>query len=107
MAQWSKALEVAISIFKTQEFENWYILQSQRQQAIIDSRLSKIEAFSHFGDCKYLNGKLLELRWANGLRIYFTKLEINQILILIGGIKHEQKKDIKKARILLKKYSVD
>lgn len=100
-----RPLEVSILIFKTQEFERWYEQKLQSQKAIIDSRLARIEVFSHFGDCKYLDAGLLELRWKNGLRIYFAKIENNQLLILIGGIKHEQKKDIKKARILLKKYS--
>ncbi len=53
---------------------------------------------------------LLELRWKNGRRVYYSiiekiSLKSNEfVLILLGGLKNEQKKDIQKAKRILKRY---
>ena len=58
----------------------------------------------NLGDYHSLKGDLLELRFDNGLRIYFTEKN-NQIIILFyGGNKRTQTKDIKKARELLTEF---
>jgi len=45
------------------------------------------------------------LKWENGKRVYFAKTEPVIILLLNGGLKNAQKKDIQKARILLERYA--
>ena len=67
----------------------------------IGNRKEKIEEFSHFGDCKNIDEDLSELRWKNGRRIYFAKLNGMHILFLTGGSKNDQKKKIKEARRIL------
>ena len=62
----------------------------------MSARIARIEAHDHLGDWKYIANGLAELRWKNGRRVYFAKLKDRIILLLAGGYKNEQKKDIKK-----------
>ena len=58
----------------------------------------------NFGDYKQLNEKLYELRFeiGAGYRIYYTITDKNIILLINGGNKKSQSKDIKKANEILK-----
>lgn len=97
---------MSIRVTRSTEFIKWFDSLTLRDQVIIDARIARIEMFEHFGDCKYLGEGLAELRWKNGFRVYFLKLNGEIILLLIGGLKNAQSKDIKKARILLQKYAI-
>ena len=90
-----------IEIRKTLDFEFWYSSLSERVQIQIAARLERIQNTGHFGSVKNIGGKLCELRWKNGWRIYFCRQAKDTIVLLIGGNKHGQEKDIKKARFLL------
>ena len=88
----------------TSEFDQWFSTLTEKAQGRIADRIERLEDYGHFGDAKNLGGGLAELRWANGWRVYYTETtdaEGNLILILLGGMKHAQKKDIKKARRIL------
>lgn len=90
------------------DFDKWFGALSTKVQGQIDSRLSNIEVYEHFGDFKHLDDGLCELRWKNGRRVYFalTSDGAGKITILIlGGNKNGQQKDIKKAKTILKKYT--
>ena len=93
-----------MEIKRTPEFELWFHQQTEKSKAQIDARLKNIEMFDYFGDHKALGEKLLELRWKNGRRVYYTLLTRESLtLILLGGLKNAQKKDIQKARKLLER----
>lgn len=77
----------------------------EKEKGQILARLKNIKNFVHFGNVKYLGKRLSELRWKNGRRIYFYREDNNIIILLIGGLKNEQKKDIKKAYLFLKRYA--
>lgn len=65
-----------IKIQKTPEFDAWLSHLKVKEQAQVEARLYRIEAFDHFGDCKSLEGTnnaILEFRWKNGWRIYFYR----------------------------------
>jgi putative addiction module killer protein len=97
-----------VRINKTPEFEEWLSGLRIQEQAQIEARLYRIQAFRHFGDCNLLKGTdnaISELRWKNGLRIYFYREGPSTIGLLLGGMKNGQKKDIKKAGLLLRKYA--
>ena len=94
-----------IKVVRTDEFKVWFEHQSLRIQGQIDVRISRIEQYGHFGDARNLRKGLLELRWSNGRRIYFSRTGNKVILLLVGGYKNAQKKDIEKARLLLIRYS--
>lgn len=94
-----------IVIKKTTEFEEWYVSLRDKEQTQIDARLQRIENSGHFGDAKYLGNGLAELRWKNGWRVYFFKESLTGIVLLIGGSKNAQEKDIQRARLLLRRYA--
>lgn len=83
---------------------------SPKNRAQVDARLLRIQEFGHFGDARYLGDGLAELRWQNGRRVYFSKIEDppgKAVLLILGGTKHGQDKDISKARVLLRRYVVE
>jgi putative addiction module killer protein len=94
-----------IKIHRTKEFETWFESLTVKEQLKVESRLEKIHNLEYFGDAKNLGDGLAELRWANGWRVYFTKERSLIILLLSGGNKNAQKKDIQKARILIQRYA--
>ena len=96
-----------IRIEQTNEFANWFDSLNLKDKVQIDSRIQRIRDHGHFGDVKNLREGLAELRWKNGRRIYFSKIDDAIILLLNGGIKNAQKKDIQKARLLIQKYGIN
>ncbi|MBF0315987.1 MAG: hypothetical protein HQK52_21380 [Oligoflexia bacterium] len=94
-----------IEILQTKEFSDWCGGLLLKDKAQIDARIVRIKEFEHFGDWKYLGEHLAELRWKGGRRIYFSKVGSKLILLLNGGLKNDQKKDIKKARNILQRYT--
>jgi len=58
------------------------------------------------GDVRYLGNKLFEFKWKIGIRIYFVIKGRKIILLINGGNKNDQKRDIKKARNIQKDYDV-
>lgn len=90
-----------IEIETTEEFEQWLSELPPKYEAQVRKRLLAIQEHGHFGDYKTLNHGLYELRWENGRRVYFTRIDNHTILLLLGGLKNEQDKQIKKARLML------
>jgi len=83
-------------IYKTFEYEEWLDEQKVKEQVQIEDRLSKIETEGYFGTHKYLEDNLWELKWVNGRRLYYVYIPEKKILLLLGGNKNGQSKDIKK-----------
>ena len=94
-----------MKVLQTDDFKCWLNEQLGIIKDRILFRIYKIEHEGHFGDTKFLGDKLAELRWKNGLRVYFFRPYENMILFLIGGRKNEQKKNIKKARLLISRHA--
>ena len=93
-------------IEKTTEFDKWFRkLNDLRAKAKILFRLQKLENEEYFGDCKPVGNEISELRinFAKGYRIYFTETGGKIILLLIGGNKQSQQKDIEKAKEIWEK----
>ncbi|MCA9508973.1 MAG: type II toxin-antitoxin system RelE/ParE family toxin [Myxococcales bacterium] len=96
-----------IKIFKTDEFSEWYDAQNEKTRFQIDDRLSKIQYEEHFGVHRFVGtaqADVWELKWKNGRRLYYAYIPEKSILILFGGGKNAQQKDIGKAKRLFKKY---
>jgi putative addiction module killer protein len=88
-------------IEKTTEFDKWLRkLNDLRAKAIILFRLQKLENEEHFGDSKPIGNGIIELKinYAKGYRIYFKEIDGKIIILLIGGDKSSQQKDIQKAK---------
>ena len=60
----------------------------------------------HYEDCKNLKGGLFEMQINTGAeyRVYFTEQKGVIIILLYGGTKQRQRKDIEKAREYLKNF---
>jgi putative addiction module killer protein len=93
-------------IEKTVEFDKWLRkLKDIRAKAKILFRIQKLEIDEHFGDCKPVGEGIHELRidYAKGYRIYFKEREGKIIILLVGGEKSTQQKDIEKAKEIWKR----
>ncbi len=88
-------------------FERWFdSIKDKSLQRAIDVRLTRI-ADGNFGDHKSVGDGVFELRIQRGpgLRVYYG-LDGSYIVVLIGGgDKSSQRKDIAKAHELWKEYS--
>jgi putative addiction module killer protein len=94
-------MPIKYTIQKTSQFNAWFSQQNAKEQLLIDARLLRIENEGHFGDYHSMEDGLYELRWANGRRIYYVRTGNTIILLLIGGNKNGQTKDVRKAKKLL------
>lgn len=68
-------------------------------------KIQKPENDEHFGDCKPVGEGIHELRidYAKGYRIYFKERGSKIIILLLGGEKSTQQKDIEKAKEIWKR----
>ncbi|MFH1119513.1 MAG: type II toxin-antitoxin system RelE/ParE family toxin [Bacteroidota bacterium] len=95
-------------IEKTTEFDKWLkMLNDLKAKAKILFRIQKLENDEHWGDCKPVGDGIREMRvnFAKGYRIYFKEKDGKIIVLLIGGDKSTQQKDIKKAKEIWKKIN--
>ena len=93
-------------IEKTVEFDKWLRkLKDLRAKAKILFRIQKIENYEHFGDCEPVGNGIRELKieYAKGYRVYFKESDGKIIILLIGGDKSTQQRDIEKAKEILKR----
>ena len=70
-------------------------------------RIQKLENDEHFGDCKTVGDGIREMRinFAKGYRVYFKEKNGKIIILLVGGDKSTQQKDIMKAKDISKKLN--
>lgn len=86
---------------RTSVFDKWLDrLRDDRAVMRIQIRLARLEA-GHFGDAKFF-GAVGELRidYGPGYRLYFTRRGEEIVILLCGGNKDSQAKDIKRAKKL-------
>jgi putative addiction module killer protein len=91
------------TLHSTRVFNRWLTgLKDKTVKNQLLSRLARLEN-GHFGDCKALTADLFELRcfFGGGLRVYYTLRNQQVILLLAGGDKSSQPRDIEKAKSLL------
>ena len=83
-------------------------LKDVRIRALIASRLDRL-AFGHAGDARPVGAGVSELRIDHGpgYRIYFQRRGKAIIILLCGGDKSTQAKDIETAKLLSKEWSDD
>ena len=77
-------------------------LNDLRAKAKILVRLQKLEYEEHFGNCKPVGNGISELKidYSKGYRIYFKEIDGKIIILLIGGDKATQQKDVEKAKVI-------
>lgn len=91
-------------IKQTQEFNKWFLKQNLKIRVQISARLNIFTEFGNTPNSKALGANLFEFKWKSGLRIYFTFHKNKIVLLLNGGNKNDQKKDIERAKKLKAKY---
>lgn len=96
-------IDLMFTVRLTQEFQDWLdALRDRRAQIRIVARLRLVEAGS-LGDWKGVGGELAEMRvdYGPGYRLYFTRRDRVLIVVLAGGDKSSQVRDIQRAKRLL------
>jgi len=89
-------------ILKTQKFNEWLSFQTDVVQSLVLARLHRISVDGHFGVTNHFDG-LVELKWKSGLRVYTARIGQMLIVVLGGGNKNGQSKDIRQAKKVLSK----
>ncbi len=86
----------------TETFNRWIGSVDEATQARLGARLVRIEN-GNFGDHKVIAANLFELRcfFGGGLRVYYTIRNQQIVLLLAGGDKSTQNRDIARAKLLL------
>ena len=88
-----------ISIQTTDTFDAWFAgLKDKRTKAHIHARIDRAEG-GNFGDCSPVGEGVSEMRihYGPGYRVYFVQRGMELVILLAGGIKSTQSKDIKTA----------
>jgi putative addiction module killer protein len=96
-----------IEFKQTETFRKWRVrLKDGRIRALIASRLDRL-AFGNAGDVKPVGQGISELRidYGPGYRIYFMNRGNTIIILLCGGDKSTQAKDIQTAQRLAAEWS--
>jgi len=105
--------ELTVEIYQDdhgkQPLVEWlYSLKDIRTQARIENRLRRIST-GNLGDHKAVGAGVFELRlsFGPGYRVYFGRIGSVVILLLCGGDKGSQRRDIERAKTLLADYLED
>jgi putative addiction module killer protein len=96
-------LPMKYEIETTNIFDKWFAgIKDIKHRARIISRFDHIQ-LGNFGDHKAIAENLFELRFffGPGYRAYYTIMEGTLVLLLCGGDKSTQSKDIDKANRIL------
>jgi putative addiction module killer protein len=96
-----------IPIRQTAAFSDWLDdLRDIRAKAIIAARIKRLSA-GNAGDAKLVGEGVSELRIDHGpgYRVYFTRRGHELILLLCGGDKSTQARDIDKAKKLARQWT--
>lgn len=96
-----------LEVRRTDEFAKWLKrLRDADAKARIDLCIRRIALTGNLGDYKPVGGSVYELRidYGPGYRLYFTWRGSEIVLLLIGGDKTSQQRDIEKAKELNGQY---
>jgi putative addiction module killer protein len=87
------------TIHTTGIFDDWFGgLRDKQAEKRIQARIRRVE-LGHFGDCEPVGKGVSEMRihYGPGYRVYFAQRGMEIVILLAGGDKSTQGKDIKTA----------
>lgn len=96
-------------VHRTSVFAKWAAsLRDRKGAAVISRRLRVLERDGHFGDCKQVAKSVLEMRIYSGpgYRVYLTQRGQRIVILLCGGDKTSQARDIVRAVELADKVEI-
>ena len=88
-----------ISIQTTEAFDDWFAgLKDKQVIRRVQMRIDRAED-GNFGDCEPVGEGVSEMRihYGPGYRVYFVQRSLEIVILLAGGNKSTQSKDIKSA----------
>jgi len=91
-----------IEVSETEDYARWFEdLRDRRAQARIRVRIDRL-SLGNPGDVRAVGRGVSELRIAHGpgYRVYYIQLESGTAILLMGGDKSSQRRDIRKAHEL-------
>ena len=94
-----------MDIYETHIYEKWFLqLKDEKAKAIINTRLRRIELDGNMGDHKTISANVTELRfdYGPGYRIYLSIKNNMAAILLLGGDKDTQERDLQKAEGIAK-----
>ena len=92
-----------IKVRETEEFSRWlHRLKDDNAAARILVRIRRAE-LGNLGDCSSVGGGVMEMRvdYGPGYRVYFARQGDSIVVLLCGGDKRTQQRDIKRAKELM------
>jgi putative addiction module killer protein len=95
-------------VYRTDVFIAWLEgLRDKKGRAIIDRRLDALE-LGHFGDSRQVAKDVIEMRihFGPGYRVYLTRRGKQIVILLCGGDKRSQKRDIERAAKLAENVEI-
>lgn len=98
-------IKIYVTVGGQKPFIEWLESLDKETRYRIKERLDRV-SLGNLGDCKPITNGIFELRlnFGPGYRVYFGQESNSIILLLYGGNKTSQQKDIKKARQYWKDY---
>jgi putative addiction module killer protein len=81
-------------------YRQWYTqIKDEKAQIAISNRITRLRV-GNFGDFKRLDAGLYELRihYGPGYRVYFGVFRNDFVILLCGGVKGTQQRDIVRAK---------
>ena len=102
----SRQLEKYLTVDGRCPFDEWkQSIKDKKSRAIVDARLLRLMQ-GNLGDYKAVGDGVKELRidWGPGLRVYFGEDGRTLVILLCGGDKKSQVKDIESAKAFWEEY---
>jgi putative addiction module killer protein len=99
-----------MDIYTTKLYDKWFTrLKDLKAKAIINTRLRRIELNGNMGDYKTISENVTELHfdYGSGYRIYLSVRGTIILILLLGGRKDTQERDIKKAEQIAKDINME
>ena len=99
-------LQVHRTLRGREPFTEWFeSIRDTKTQTRIEARLNSMR-YGNFGDCKSVGDGISELRlhFGAGYRIYFGVVDNTIVLLLCGGDKSSQARDIVRAKTYWLEY---
>ncbi len=99
----------SFEVIRADEFADWLAkLRDMRARQAIEARILRVEN-GNFGDAKAIGDGISELRIhvGPGYRVYFTQHGFRVVILLCGGDKSRQAKDITLAREIAARFKED